>query len=197
MKWQKNCWLSLMLNKEQVLKFALPIPPSTNGYLYPKRVGNYLRLAETAKSKKWKQKATFIIKEAIIDQEWYTAPRGMWLDVYVDYYFEKKGQDPNNYLKLLYDVMENCGVYENDDMAKPQTGLVVIDKFNPRLEITVSMSNQIGVFNNESDRDSFIEDYSDSMTVRSFDALMKKLDESRITENTYYTNDKKLRKSKD
>ena len=60
------------------------------------------------------------------------------LDVKIDYYFLRMGQDPNNYLKVLYDVMENCGVYENDDMCKPQTGIVVIDKFNPRLEITVS-----------------------------------------------------------
>ena len=144
MKWQKNCWLSLMLNKEQVLKLALPIPPSTNGYLYPKRVGNYLRLAETAKSKKWKQKATFIIKEAIIDQEWYTAPRGMWLDVHVDYYFEKKGTRSQQLLKAF--CMTLWKIVEFTKMMiwpKPQTGLVVIDKFNPRLEITVSMSNQM------------------------------------------------------
>ena len=184
-----------MLDNEQVLKLTLPIPPSTNTYLYPKRMGKMVRLAETAKSKRWKQKMMPIIKEAIIDQNWYTVPRGVWLDVHIDYYFEKKGQDPNNYLKILYDVMENCEVYENDDMAKPQTGLVVIDKFRPRLEITISISEQVGVFRNQEDRERFIEEYSDSMAERSFNALMKKLDESRITENVYYAQDKELRKN--
>ena len=184
-----------MVNKEQVLKLSLPMPVSNNAYLYPKRIGRNVRLAESAKSIRWKKKVTPIIKEAIIDQGWHFVPRGIWLDVHIDYYFEKKGQDPNNYLKVLYDVMEDCKVYENDDMAKPQTGLVVIDKFNPRLEITVSISEQVGVFRDKEDRERFIEEYSDSMAERSFNALMKKLDESRITENVYYAQDKELRKN--
>lgn len=184
-----------MLNKEQVLELTLPIPPSTNAYLYPKRAGKYVRLAETAKSKKWKSKVTPTIKEEIINQEWHCVPRGTWIDIHIDYYFEKMGQDPNNYLKILYDVMEDCDVYENDDMAKPQTGLVVIDKFNPRLEIRISLSEQTGVFVNKEDREKFIQDYKDSMAARSFNALMKKLDESRITESVYYTSDKELRKT--
>ena len=184
-----------MISEDQVLKVILPIPVSNNAYLYPKRVGRAVRLAESAKSKKWKRNVTPIIKEAIINQGWYFVPRGIWLDVHIDYYFEKKGQDPNNYLKVLYDVMEDCRVYENDDMVKPQTGLVVIDKFNPRIEVTVSTSSQVGVFLDNLDRDKFIEDYSETMSSRSFNALMKKLDESRMTENVYYTQDKELRKN--
>lgn len=183
-----------MIDEQQTLRLTLPIPISNNGYLYPKRVGRNVRLAETASSKKWKRKVTPIIKEAIIDQGWHCTPRGIWLDVHIDYYFERMGQDPNNYLKTLYDVMEDCGVYENDDMAKPKTGIVVIDKFNPRLEIVVSIAEQVGVFRNKNDRDKFIDDYSDTMVSRSFNALMKKLDESRITEEVYYTQDKILRK---
>lgn len=184
-----------MLDEKSVLKLTLPIPISNNKYLYPKRIGKGVRLAETALSKKWKRQVTPIIKEAIIDQGWHCARRGIWIDVKIDYYFNQLGQDPNNYLKTLYDVMEDCGVYENDDMCKPQTGIVVIDKFNPRLEIEISMSEQVGVFYDKEDRENFIEQYSDTMPERSFNALMKKLDESRMTENVYYTPEKSLKKS--
>ena len=176
-----------------VLKLILPIPPSVNKYLYPKTVRNgnktYVRLAETAESIKYKRKVKPIIKQEIIDQGWTIPDKTSKVDIHVDYYFNKKGMDPNNYLKILYDVFKDVGVYIDDDVAKPQTGMVVIDKYNPRLELIISISKQIGVFKNKEDRDNFISTYENTMPKRSFVALMKKLDESRITLDVYYNED--------
>lgn len=179
-----------MSTTNKKLKLILPLPPSNNKYLYPKSMGKYVRLAESATSKKWKREVTPIIKEEMTNQNWETAVRGQFLDVHIDYYFKQKGQDPNNYLKVLYDVMENCEVYENDDMCKPQTGLVVIDKFNPRIEIVITYSDQVGVFKDDIDRRLFIQKNKDLMPKRSFNALLKQLDDNRITEKVKY-NDKK------
>lgn len=173
----------------------MPIPVSNNNYLYPKVMGKYARLAETAKSKKWKAEATKIIKKELKKNNWKTAERGIFLDITIDYFFNKKGMDPNNYLKTLYDVMESCGVYENDDMCKPQTGIVVIDKFNPRIEVNITKSQQIGAFKNHIHRVNFISEYEFMFNQRKFNSIMKKLDDNRLTEETYYKNNELLMKN--
>lgn len=170
------------------LKLVLPLPPSNNEYLYPKRMGKYMRLAETTKSKKWKKKVTPIIEKEIEKQNWETVPRGIFLNIHIDYFFNRKGSDPNNYLKILYDVMEDCGVYENDDMAKPQTGVVIIDKHNPRIEVTLEIDGQIGVFRNDVQRTNFISDNEFDFTNRKFKSIMKNLDDNRLTEEVYFKN---------
>lgn len=173
----------------------MPIPVSNNNYLYPKVMGKYARLAETAKSKKWKAEATKIIKKELKKNNWKTIERGTFLDIKIDYFFNKKGMDPNNYLKTLYDVMESCGVYENDDMCKPQTGIVVIDKFNPRIEVNITKSQQIGAFKNHIHRVNFISEYEFMYNQRKFNSIMKKLDDNRLTEETYYKDNELLMKN--
>lgn len=173
----------------------MPIPVSNNNYLYPKVMGKYARLAETAKSKKWKAEATKIIKKELKKNNWETVERGIFLDIKIDYFFNKKGMDPNNYLKTLYDVMESCGVYENDDMCKPQTGIVVIDKFNPRIEVNITKSQQMGAFKNHIHRVNFISEYEFMFNQRKFNSIMKKLDDNRLTEETYYKNNELLMKN--
>lgn len=168
------------------IKIVLPIPVSSNSYLYPKVMGKYARLAETAKSKKWKAEAAKIIKKELKKNNWETVERGTFLDIKIDYFFNRKGMDPNNYLKTLYDVMESCGVYENDDMCKPQTGIVVIDKFNPRVEVNITKSQQTGVFRDDIQRTNFISDNESDFTNRKFKSILKNLDSNRLTEEVYF-----------
>ena len=178
-----------MSTANKKLKLILPLPPSNNEYLYPKRMGKYVRLAETAKSKKWKKKVTPIIEKEIEKQNWNTVPRGTFLNIHIDYFFNRKGSDPNNYLKILYDVMENCGVYENDDMAKPQTGLVVIDKYDPRIEIYITIDDQVGAFKNDETRSNFMKEYSKTLSDKEFKKIMKLLDDNRVEENIEFDED--------
>lgn len=177
-----------MLTANKKLKLVLSLPPSNNEYLYPKRMGKHVRLAETTASKKWKNKVTPIIKKEMKKQNWNVVPRGTFLNIYIDYFFNRKGSDPNNYLKILYDVMEDCDVYENDDMCKPQTGMVVIDKFNPRIEVNITKSQQMGVFRDDVQRINFISDNESDFTNRKFKSILKNLDDNRLTEEVYFEN---------
>lgn len=167
---------------------VLPIPVSSNSYLYPKVMGKYARLAETAKSKKWKAEAAKIIKKELKKNNWKTVERGTFLNIHIDYFFNRKGMDPNNYLKTLYDVMEDCGVYENDDMCKPQTGIVVIDKYNPRIEVTLEIDEQMGVFRDDVQRTNFISDNESDFANRKFKSILKSLDDNRLVEEVYFEN---------
>lgn len=187
-----------MSTANKKLKLVLPLPPSNNEYLYPKKMGKYVRLAETATSKKWKNKVAPIIKKEIEKQKWEIVPRGIFLNIHIDYFFNRKGSDPNNYLKILYDVMENCGVYENDDMCKPQTGIVVIDKYNPRVEVTLEIDGQSGVFRDDAQRTNFISDNEFDFTNRKFKSILKNLDDNRLTKEVYFKNNELfVRKDKD
>lgn len=174
----------------KTLNLVVPVPPSVNKYLYPKAVRQgkkvFTRLAETTEAQQYKKKVSVLIKKEIENQKWITPNENKFLDVYIDFYFHRKGCDPNNYLKIIYDVFENCGVYINDSCAKPQTGKVVIDKYHPRLEIRIVENEQIGVFKNVKSREKFIKEYGEQIPKRSFDSLLKKLDEGRITLNIFY-----------
>ena len=50
------------------------------------------------------------------------------------------------------------------------------------------------MFQDRKDRENFVEKYSDTSSNRSFDALLKKLDDNRITENVYYDSNMSLHK---
>lgn len=179
------------------LKLNLEVPPSVNKYLYPKICYNgskvFARLAETSEAQKYKVRTGKIIRTEIQKQNWIIPKERTFVNVKIDYYFQKKGMDPNNFLKILYDTFKECKIYIDDDIAKPQTGLVVIDKFNPRLEIEIYESKQIGVFKNQELRNRFIEEYKDSFHKRSFNAMLRKLDEGRILENTYLNENKEVK----
>lgn len=183
------------------LKLILPVPPSVNKYLYGKviRLGNktVARLAETQESKAYKFQITPMIKKQIKIQEWEMLEDGSMINVKIDFFFQRKGMDANNFLKIPFDVFTEVGVWKDDQFSKPQTGLVVIDKFNPRIEVTISKDSQHGVFLDEFDRVEFIEKYGDVLPKRSWQSLLKKLDEGRITENTYYDENKKVKMKKE
>ncbi|CAD0281741.1 hypothetical protein [Enterococcus phage vB_EfaS_140] len=178
------------------IKVVLPIPPSVNGYLYAKmiRVGGRMigRLAETIESKEYKAHVINIIKKRMKEENWEAPKSGKFLNVKVDYFFPRKRMDPSNYVKIPYDAFTAAGLWNDDDMAKPQTGMVIIDKFDPRMEFTIYESEQIGIFHSEKDRNRFINKYSERMPKRSFNALMKKLDEGRLTEKVYLNKNMKV-----
>lgn len=180
----------------KTLKLVLPVPPSVNGYLYAKiiRLGRrtVARLAETQESKSYKFQVTPIIKKQMAEQDWEMPEDGSMINVKIDFFFQRKGMDANNFLKIPFDVFTEVGVWKDDQFSKPQTGLVVIDKFNPRIEVTISKDSQHGVFLDEFDRVEFIEKYSHTLPKRSWNALLKKLDEGRITENIYYDKNQKV-----
>lgn len=172
-----------------MLILKLTIPPSVNSYLFPVvRYAGKRPIARNIKTqdvRTWEQINIPIIKKAIKDQNWIQPEEGKFINVLIHFFFPRKGADPANYNKVLLDVLTKAGVYIDDQYAKPQTGYVVIDKLNPRIEVEISVDDQIGVFKNNDSRNTFIRLYQDELPKRSFDALLKKLDQGRITEKVY------------
>lgn len=171
------------------LALKLPIPPSVNSYLFPviRYTGKrpIARNIKTQEVRTWEQINIPIIKKEMKDQNWIQPEEGKFVNVLIHFFFPRKGSDPANYNKVLLDAFTEAGVYIDDQYAKPQTGYVAIDKFNPRIEVEISIANQIGVFKSSDARDKFIFLYGNELPKRSFDALMKKLDQGRITEKVY------------
>lgn len=178
------------------LELIVPMPPSVNKYLKAVIIqtgkGKTARMVETLDASRYKARTRRFIKSEIVRQNWEMPPKGILLDVYIDYYFPRKGMDPNNHLKILYDIFTEAGVYIDDDCAKPQTGILVVDKNNPRLEIIIKKSDQVGVFKNYEDRERFIKCYEKHTLPKEFKKMMKLLDEGRMTPDVYYNQIKSL-----
>lgn len=178
------------------MEITVPMPPSINKYLKAKimYVGKRqtARMVETTDASRYKARTRRFIKSEIIKQEWEMPPKGTMIDITIDYYFSRKGMDPNNYLKILYDIFTDAKLYIDDDCAKPQTGIVVVDKENPRLEIKITKSKQVGVFKDLNDRERFVNCYEKHNDPKDFKKMMKLLDDGRITPNVYYNSSKNL-----
>lgn len=171
------------------LTLKLPLPPSINNYLFPviRYVGKrpIARNIKTPEVRTWEQINIPVIKRAIKDQNWIQPEEGKFVNILIHFFFPRKGFDAGNYNKVLLDAFTEAGIYIDDQYAKPQTGYIAIDKFNPRIEVEISVDDQIGVFKSNDSRDRFIFLYGNELPKRSFDALMKKLDQGRITEKVY------------
>ena len=117
------------------LTISLPIPPSVNSLYYNDRKGGK-RL--TAKAEHYIRDAKAIINQAVEDQKWVRASRGVWVYVDMVYYFpDRRIRDSHNCLKVLMDVMQGK-VYQNDYSALPRIQGVEYDKENPRVELKVT-----------------------------------------------------------
>lgn len=119
----------------RTLTISLPIPPSVNSLHYTDRKGGR-RL--TAKAQHYMRDASALINQAVEDQKWIRASKGVWVYVDMVYYFpDRRIRDASNCLKLLLDVLEGK-VYVNDYCALPRIQGVEYDKENPRVELKVS-----------------------------------------------------------
>lgn len=106
----------------------------------------YIQFIKTPEARDYEKKLVPIIEEQIELQGWVKPDPGVKVHVLVDYYFKQKGTDPNNHLKILYDCLTKAEVYIDDDIALPQSGRMVIDKYNPRLEVTIFEDSSVGIF---------------------------------------------------
>jgi Holliday junction resolvase RusA-like endonuclease len=76
--------------------------------------------------------------------------------VYQDavFYFARRGTDDNNQYKILNDSLEGI-VYDNDSRVLVRTQRIVYDSKNPRIEVTISPVDFIGIFENKDVYDEF------------------------------------------
>lgn len=147
------------------LQLVLPIPTSinklyVNKYSFnPKTrrnepTGARVLSNEGAKCKKLIQDKTM---DQILYQNWdynWTKTNYVYQDAII--FFGRKGRDDGNIYKLLNDALEKIA-YENDSRVLIRTQRIVYDSKNPRLELTITPVDFVGIFDGNEEAKTFEE----------------------------------------
>lgn len=144
---------------KQVLKLVSPIPPSVNHYLGWKVViKNNRPMAvsyKTADAKRYQRLFTKYVKMQVADQGWIKS-KNRFQHYYMDcvYYFDRVDKDANNYFKCMADAITDSKVVWIDDtqLCERVQG-IFYDPANPRIEITITEVDYVGVLADERELD--------------------------------------------
>lgn len=147
------------------LELMLPIPESINS-LYvnqfrfdPKlrrRVPTGGRVLSKAGEKN-KEQIQFHARQQMEGQNWdyeWTENKNNFMYLDVDVYFPRKGRDADNIFKILHDSLEGI-VFEGDARVLPRVQRILFDKENPRVMVTLTPVEYVGVFDNKNDAEVF------------------------------------------
>lgn len=77
---------------------------------------------------------------------------------YIDtvFYFPSTNLDGNNYFKVMLDAITDTGlIWLDDNVACERIQAIYYDSANPRVELTISPVDYIGIFDNESQMEKF------------------------------------------
>lgn len=113
---------------------------------------------ETAEAKKYKKEFIKYIQEQVKIQQFETKLE-KFKNTIVDciFYFPRIDMDANNTWKLLLDSITESGVVWLDDNTTLEGARrIFYDPKNPRLELTISYADYIGIFDNQEQLDIFI-----------------------------------------
>ena len=143
----------------KTLHLISPLPPSVNNYLNYRVVKNgrksFVQAYPSPQTVAYKNFFTNYVKDQVKEQEWIRPEKGKLVYVRCTFFLDRKRKDPNNFLKVPFDVLSQAGVYIDDDIALPLADRLYIDTNNPRIEIEVFESDSIGVFDSQEDVDKF------------------------------------------
>ena len=138
---------------KQELKLTLSLPKSVNFIYGRNKFGStYLK----KEGKDYKTKAVKYIKEETNKQGWIRlkAEEYCYLDTIV--YMNKKGRDSDNLFKLIQDsISDSETVWEDDTFALSRTNRVYIDSANPRVELIITPTSTIGIFDTVEEYEEF------------------------------------------
>lgn len=139
------------------LNVTVPLPTSINKlyinqYQYnpisKRREPTGKRILST-EGRKVKAKIMGDARVQLEQQEWdydWTKENYLYQDAVI--YFTRRGSDDNNVYKLLNDSLEGI-LYDNDSRVLVRTQRIVYDASNPRIELTLTPVEFIGIFENK------------------------------------------------
>lgn len=109
--------------------------------------------------KEYKKRMIQYIIEEVKEQQWNKIENEfLYLDEIV--YMNKKGRDADNLKKLTQDVIsESLVVWTDDTYCLPRTQRVYIDSQNPRIDLTITKTGFVGIFDDRKDYDNFVNTY--------------------------------------
>lgn len=145
--------------RRQVLKLTSPIPPSVNHYLGYRCVIKSNRPMvmpyKTAEAKQYQRNFTQYVKREVKAQGWVKSTNKSQ-HYYMDcvYYFNRVDMDANNYFKCMADaITDSKSVWNDDTQLCERVQGIFYDNVNPRIEITITEVDYIGVLQNEKELD--------------------------------------------
>lgn len=99
--------------------------------------------------KDYKKRMVKYIQSEVNKQNWNRIDgKFVYMDEIV--YSNRKGRDADNMKKLQQDcITESEVVWEDDSWCLPRTKRIIIDKYNPRIELVITYAPFIGIFDNE------------------------------------------------
>lgn len=167
------------------LHLTSPIPPSVNNYLNYKVVRQgrrtFVQTYPTDETKRYRQLFSNYVKKEITKQKWVAPDKNKIVYVELVFYLDRKRKDPNNLLKVMFDVLTECGVYHDDDKVLPVGKRMFIDSNTPRIELKIFEGSEIGVFKDAKEYNSF---YNNNCYFCSRNqekcSILRKLKENRI-----------------
>lgn len=136
---------------EKILEVILPLPPSVNSYQGKMilKQGRYSRIQfyPTKETINWKQYSSTILIRAMEESRFhFPIERKKYVVAEVDYVMSQRKEDPDNYFKVPFDLMQSLNIIENDDQIIPRVNNVVINKENPSMKITLYLHDKVGIF---------------------------------------------------
>lgn len=146
-----------------VLKFKSPIPPSVNHYL-DKSIRKYgngykgLSFNKTQEALIYENHMRHLYHNLKKDNNWETPSKNKFFKIKLTYFFDQKGKDPDNTLKLLLDCMTKNGIIPDDTNAMIEMQDIYIDSTNPRIEVELTILNKRGVFKSSRQYNKFLDE---------------------------------------
>lgn len=146
-----------------ILHLISPLPPSVNHYTSVRttiKQGKAFPIVyKTSAAKRYQKQFKDYLLSEIKRQNW-NYPLNKFQHYYVDcvYYFDRIDKDPSNYDKCLLDsITETHKIWVDDNTALPRVLRIYYDKENPRIEITIKPVEYIGIFNDVSHLNQFLD----------------------------------------
>jgi len=146
------------------LHLVLPLPISVNAlyqlqYAYSKK---YRRNMPTGRKilseagRKNKKEIRVSALSQMRNQSWnLEITKNHYIYQDIDVYFNRKNRDSDNILKLLNDSLQGV-VYHNDSKVLTRIQRVYYDYDNPRIECTYSICDWLGIFDENSEYELFL-----------------------------------------
>lgn len=160
------------------LKLIIPLPQSVNHIYGRNKFGStYLK----KEGKDYKKTVGEYIKKEVVSQKWDKLKEGEYCYLDEIVYMNAKGRDADNLKKLTQDtITETMCVWYDDTYCLPRTNRIYINSENPRIELTLTPTNTVGVFDCKKDCDEFENNCIQCKRYKRNCSILKAMKENRI-----------------
>ena len=134
--------------------------PTVNHYLghrgFIKNGKPQVSVYVTTEAKKYKKRFVEYIKQQIKEQQFeIKLHKFQFTHVDATWYFPRIDLDSNNQWKLILDSLTEAGIWTDDNTTLERCKRIYYDNKNPRMVLEVYYSEQIGIFDNQSQLEEF------------------------------------------